>query len=344
MPQLNTSSTSSTADMIPNTVEIYSLIGFQIFVLISSLFGDVIILIATITENNFRLNKLIIVVIQHIAINDLAISLIWVLPGTVNMISMAGWNYWILNPSSLASVLRYSFIHYLFSVSMYLVSALVTTKFIILKFPLRIQSWTKTRAHTLCVTIWVVTLSKLICTFFIVDRRKPILSKNMAIYDCRDKTLDLSSWSYLFETAVTILLPILVVILTTIPTLHVLLKGREAARRAGGEVRWQGILTVVLTAGILCLSCLPYFVFVYAQKYSPGLITDHFKRLAWYLPLLNIVSNFYIYCLTVVSFRRFLLSKLRSSVSFLQQDSPEQVTELEMGPNPTGASLRLTTR
>ena len=120
MPQ--TTTTTSTADMIPNTVEIYSLIGFQIFVLISSFFGDVIILIATITDNNFRLNKLIIVVIQHIAINDLALSLIWLLPVTVNIISMAGWNYWILNPSSLASVWRYYFVHYLFSVSIYLVS------------------------------------------------------------------------------------------------------------------------------------------------------------------------------------------------------------------------------
>ena len=217
----------------------------------------------------------------------------------------------------------------------------MTTKFIILKFPLRIQSWTKKRAHTFCVTIWVVTLLKQICTSFIDDRGKSQLSKDMAIYDCRDGSI-LSSWSYLFETAVTLFLPILVVILTTIPTLHVLLKGREAAMRVGGEVRWQGILTVVLTAAILCLSCVPYLVFIYAKTYSPELITDHFNRLAWYLPLLNIVSNFYIYCLTVVSFRRFLLSKLRSSVSFLQQDSPEQVTELEMGTNPT--ALRVTTR
>ena len=105
--------------------------------------------------------------------------------------------------------------------------------------------------------------------------------------------------------------------------------------RSGGQIRWQGIVTVALTATVYCVPFLPFSVFIFALEYSPEVPSVHFCRLAWYHPMLNIMSNFYIYCLTISSFRRFLLSKLGFSrtFAFAQRVLPEETIQLEVIPS-----------
>ena len=302
----------------PDYLKTSLLIGYQIIVLISSLVGDIIILSTTVNGNAFRLNVLLVVVIQHIAVNNLALCLAWVLPVTVNMISMVGWQHWVLKPSSSLSVLRHYSIFYFFSISIYLVSALVVIKLAILKRPLKTKNWQKKTLHLVCGSIWLLQIWVPLTSWALNNGS---LVKDMAIYDCRKKPVEsrdeIDSWFYVFETTVTLLLPCVIVIVAAIPTLRVLFKGREVSKRAHGKLRWQGILTVILTAAVLCTSCLPYLIFFYIKHRQylkdPKTLADLY-RVARYLPLLNIVSNFYIYCLTVVSFRKFLLSKLRGFV------------------------------
>jgi heme/copper-type cytochrome/quinol oxidase subunit 2 len=64
---------------------------------------------------------------------------------------------------------------------------------------------------------------------------------------------------------VIILLPILVVIVTTVPILNHLAKARKSARRVQGSIPKQGTLTVFLTAAVFCVSTLPYSIYMAVQ-------------------------------------------------------------------------------
>ena len=321
-------------DKEPNTVESSFLIGFHFFVLFSSLGGDVTILIATFTDGAFRLNELIVAIIQHIAVNDLMLCVLSVLPATVNIIAVVGWDHWILNQD--ICVLRLKCMYYILPVSMYLVAILTTTKLVILKWPLRAKQWTKKRAHLLCVVIWLIKMWMPIY-LTLTDNGNSRPGKDRSVYDCDilEFAVD-SSRIFILETTLNMLLPISIVFLTTIPTLCILFQGRKVSKRSRGRKRWQGIVTVVLTASVYILSLVPVAVIAYLNLKSV-----HFHRLAWYLPLINIVLNFYIYCLAIPHFRRFLLEKIQLLKTFLPQPSQQQTIEMDIVVN-RGAQVQET--
>ena len=70
----------------------YTWAGCYLFILISSLIGDTTILIASIKYKAFKLHRVIIVVIQHIAFCDLILSTTAVLPNMFSVIS----DKWVL--------------------------------------------------------------------------------------------------------------------------------------------------------------------------------------------------------------------------------------------------------
>ena len=87
-----------------------------------------------------------------------------------------------------------------------------------------------------------------------------------------------------------LIVPNMVIIGTTIPTLKYLTSAMRSARRTRSSIPRQGTLTVSLT-----------FLATFYRGASFFLIT-------------NIMSNFYIYTLTIKSFRSFLLSKIGSVI------------------------------
>jgi len=62
-------------------------IGYHIFILIASLLGDSTILIASIKYRALKLNKLIVVIINHIAVCNLLVAVTTVLPRAVSLIT-----------------------------------------------------------------------------------------------------------------------------------------------------------------------------------------------------------------------------------------------------------------
>ena len=78
---------------------------------------------------------------------------------------------------------------------------------------------------------------------------------------------------------------------------------------------WQGITTTILIAIVYCISLLPFCIYrIFAAHVpdTPGNIFHlEFRRFATSIIIyLNTTCNFYIYCLTVCSFREFFLKKL----------------------------------
>ena len=106
-------------------------------------------------------------------------------------------------------------------------------------------------------------------------------------------------------------------------TVLILKEARNFVRRKHEKLRWQGIMTVVFTATVYSLSFLPITVYFIAKPLVeislsvPGPFHIEYYRVASSVVNCNILANFFVYSLTVDSFRSFLKSKFGKTSSFL---------------------------
>jgi hypothetical protein len=296
------SNNSRTINGIQDNTERYIWITYLIVVLLSSLVGDTVILVASIRYKAFKLNKFIVVVIQHLAVCDLLASLAFSVPTLTAMIA----DRWVLG-GFLVYVERFT-VHLSFPLCNALMCVLTSSKLLLLRSPLRTRQWTEKRAHVVCIVCWVVAT--------VYSAAKLLHYRNRVYFNYATYNIDYNSDKWFSITADSVyLLMIMVVLITTVLTLNYLYAAREVARRVQkeGSLRWHGILTVVLTATVFLLSTGPWTLHRIAEPFlspAPHNIFFHttLKRLAEYFSMLSVASNFYIYCVTVPSFRELLLS------------------------------------
>ena len=283
--------------------------AYQLFVLLSSLIGDTLILYASFQKGAFKLNKFIQTVIQHIAVSDLLFAIFGVLQTTASLLA----NSMALGDAMCYARVYVGFICY--SMGLWLIAVLTTSKFFLLKYPIRCGNWTKKMAHGVC-TLTLIPASITPIAFFMVQ--KDDVQFDYRSYSC-DYCYNASIWSdkKLIPTSLSIIrltMPVMVVFIATIPTLKYLADARKSARRVQGSVPWQGAATVALTAAVYCLSTLPNFVYHIGESFVEADATSsfHFQfyQLSESMLMINIMANFYIYTLTIKSFRKFILSKI----------------------------------
>ena len=292
----------------------YTWAGYYLFVIASSLIGDITILIASIKYKAFRLHRVIIVIIQHIAFCDLMVSAIYVLPKMVSVIS----DKWVLG----------KFFCYFYSYTQFysnltsalLICAMTTSKLLLLKYPLQFGTTTLKKAHLICVACWLLAFT-LPVIFLFGDKDDVFFSYKG--YLC-DYGFSSGIWNYL-RPFVAVLFGVIPTCLVVSTTLYLLIKARKVVSRSRESLKWQGILTTVLTATVYCVSILPYVAYhivestMKLQDKSKSSFQFHatFYRVAISLMSLNTMSNFYIYCLTVSSFRAFIQSKMQLSYQYI---------------------------
>ena len=309
-------STNFTEFKIHNSGERCLWIIYLLIVLLSSLIGDSIILIASIKYNAIKLNKFLVTIMQHIAVCDILASLSYVLPTLISLIA----NEWILG-----EVIAYVHI-YLDTASMVgsniLICALICSKLLLLEFPLHARKWTVTKAHVACSCIWLLAFSipaLRLCLDkgFIFDFIHYNINYNFISQHSKAKHIAITSVSVLSMD-----IPVVIVILTTCWTLVHLIRSRKAARRVGGDQRFQGIVTVVTTAIVFCISVLPYQIVALVVVYCSDLLQHHhgtkLRRFFESLTTFNIMINVFIYGLTVPSFKKFLSIKTITMLSWLR--------------------------
>jgi hypothetical protein len=293
---------------IHKDAERYTWVAYILFVILSSLVGDTLIVYASFQRDAFKLNKFIITVIRYIAISDLAYVIMSGIPRAVSLVA----DTWVLG-SAMCYATTYT-IHFSFSAGCYFIAILTSSKFLLLKFPLRSATWTRQMAHMVCNLSLIPILALLMITLAV---------------DMNDVAFDYSNYvcRYAFNAEIwTQLLPILPIIAVFVPdiiivvtTIMILKYAGKSARRVKTSVKWQGTLTVILTAAVYCISNLPLFIFHLGRRFvkqdptNPFLL--HFSRVAGAMSMINVMSNFYIYTLTIRSFRRFLRSKILSKFS-----------------------------
>ena len=122
---------------------------YHLFVIASSLIGDTTILIASIKYKAFKLHKVIIVVIQHIAFCDLMVSATHVLPIMISDIS----NKWVLG--NFFCYLNPYASYYSNQASILLICTMTTSKLLLLRF----GTTTSKKAHSICVACWLAAFT-----------------------------------------------------------------------------------------------------------------------------------------------------------------------------------------
>ena len=286
----------------------YSWIAYYLFVILSSAIGDTAILVATTDIRTFRLHSFIIVIIQHIAVCDLLVTIISALPRLISLFA----DEWVFG-EVLCKVLPD--ISQCLSVSgMLLICALIISKLIILSYPTRARRLTISKAHKICTIIWLSSLTVPI-NYIIV--KKGTKTFDYRIYTCYLTTID-RQWLLMCFITVFLFAPPILVIAASMPLVRHLLKARASSVRAGGAIRWRGITTTILVALTYCVSVVPYGVYRFAESFInynesvySRIFHDQYYRAASSLFFINTISNFYIYCCTVPSFRSFIVSRIK---------------------------------
>ena len=292
---------SDRQDSIKSDTVRYLWAGYFVFVLLSSLIGDTTILIASIKYRAIKLHKVIVVIIQHIAVCDLLISITDVFVKLVSVIA----GDWVFGDllCHLSIYTRY----YYNPVSIFLIVTMTTSKSLILIYPLRSGTVTRKRAHCVCAASWVVA-SLVPMVGLIMDKDRDAAYFFFQGYQCAFNFSKHETWSQIKAVIVVFLslIPTVVVICTTI-TILMVIASQPAGRLREARNR-QGAITTVLTATVYCFSFLPSGV--YSLPYQSISENTSFYRIASSLLALNTICNFYIYSLTVPSFREFILAKL----------------------------------
>ena len=233
--------------------------------------------------------------IQHIAVSDLTLTFVTLIVTLVSILA----EKWVFG---LSLCLLIPYVGYYCSfVNVLLIAAMTTNKMLLLKYPLRFGNTFSKKAHIICGSCWAVALFVPVI-FLLVDWDDVYFSYRS--YQCAlGFTADI--WRYLGPTlsVVCMLAPTCLVVATSVQLMIIACK---VARNARQSMRWQGIITTILIAAVFCLSLLPYLLLEIL-----GISSGDSLRIAMSFLSLNVVSNFYIYSLTVTSFRNFVLSKLQ---------------------------------
>ena len=299
---------------ITNDTERYSLFTWSLLVLLSSLSGDSIILLGTIKYGAIKQHNIIVAVIQHMAVCDLILAVFRVFPSSVSLIT----DQWEFGEG-----LCHNQNHVIFvcnGVTMLLTCAMSTFKLLILKYPLRAGNWTARTGHKICCALWVSFLMFYTPTLIVIlVYVRDTIHFSYRGYDC---DYDLSSrrvptWfrSYgLVGFIAGTTLPLAVLITTSVMLLVV---ARRAAGRLGGVLKWEGVVTVLITVVVFFVSYLPSGALIVAGVIAGVRYSSTTRRAVLYLNYINIMSNFIVYALTVRSFRQFLKLKLSGMISLL---------------------------
>ena len=156
---------TNTSFAIQNDAERHFWITFHVFVLLSSLLGDSLILFASFQRDAFKLNSFIVVVIQYIAVFDIAFSIFCITPRTLSLIA---------NSDVLKDALCYTQEYLTISTAIamaWLTPVLTTSKFLLIKYPFRSGNWIENkRAHIAC---WFSLLPSVLATL-----TKPLVELN----------------------------------------------------------------------------------------------------------------------------------------------------------------------
>ena len=229
------------------------------------------------------------------AIADLLLTLFGIVPGAVSLAA----NDWILG--DVMCYLNY-FIKDTSALALYsLTTAIATTKMLMIKYPLRAINFSTQVGHVAAFSIWI-TSSSLPAAALLKDNKSMYF--DYLLYTC-DYTCVEPVWnsiSYTIYTTLVGLVGLITVTGTVVSSVWLLVLANRAT--AGGGLRREGVLTVILTAGAHSMWALPLTAYYVISEIGRDPTTLY--RWAWWISELVVIVNFYVLSLTLPCFRDFL--------------------------------------
>lgn len=291
---------------IARDAELYTWIGYHIFVIASSLIGDTIILIASLKYRAFKLHKIITVIIEHMAVCDLMVLATLIIPSFVSLIA----GKWVFG--AFVGYFTYYTRAYFCLASVFFICAMTTSKVLLLKKPLYFGTKSRKDAHKICIACWIASLT-FPSVFLLVDWQDIYFSYRSYHFQYLFSS---NIWSYL-RPLVSFIFGFLPTCIVITATVYLLVVAKKFSKRSQDKLKWQGIVTTILTGTVYCISVLPHAIYnaldsnLAVENKASSFFHTKFHRMTRIFVYFNTVSNFYIYCLTVSSFRKFLQSKIQ---------------------------------
>ena len=290
---------------ITNTAELVIWGTINVIILLTTIPGDAVVLIGTIKYNAIRQHKVIVAIIQHLAVLDIGAAIFVVLP-TIQVMITGSWEFGMFLCHVNAQIYLI-----LAMMSPTLICFMSAIKLYIVKNPLKTATWTLKLGHKICTGLWVLILIlHTPRTLFSFIHPGNTIYFDFITYNCYYDVEDVASKAEV--TWYTFIATSLVVILNAVligTSIALLVVAKNAADRFRNSLRWEGITTVLATVAVYLLTTLPPLAEAIAvlAKYKFSMSASH---AAYQLMRVAVMTNFFIYCLTVSSFREFLKSSI----------------------------------
>jgi hypothetical protein len=207
------------------------------------------------------------------------------------------------------------------------------SKFLIVKYPLRAIHLSGKAAHVTTCFIWLY--SSIFPTAAVL-RDKAGVYFSYLYYSCSYSCTINKSWTPLGHTLYNISVGLSVFLstaVTFVSSILLLILAKKVSKRAFGRMQWQGILMVLATVAFHILISIPVVV-----AFLTSLIVGHDKhsvnkmfRYAVFIAAIAPIGNFYIYTLTLSSFREFLITTLRKMTAACWRQGREEERYNELG-------------
>ena len=135
-------------------------------------------------------------------------------------------------------------------------------------------------------------------------------------YDMSSSSVPL--WYKWYSAVIPGFVATLTYIILVVTSVLLLVVAKKAASRHGGSLRGEGLITVLLTVAVMLISYVPVTIATAIWMLDVNHDTTTVWRVAHCLQYLNVMSNFFVYALTVRSFRFFLKQKSNQFISLLR--------------------------
>ena len=284
----------------------YTSTAVAAILILLGLTGNSIILIGSFQYNAFRLDKVTATLIDHLAVSDLACTVVLMIPSTIATM----WDSWPFGYTFCK--IHFYMVLTLSHCSVCHICAMTTSKLVSIQRPFRAQLWERRNGHLLGSAVWVLSVTPAV--ILLIVNPNSFYYDNVRIacmYDFSDPI-----WTYLLP-AVSFFMAGVPNMILVISTIGLIVSAWKVAKRGRESVKWQGMITVICVALVYFISYSPQVVLnLMGGKYQHPDQTDNNIKVGILicsrLILLNYVSNVFIYTISVHSFRQFLKSWVRA--------------------------------
>ena len=202
-----------------------------------------------------------------------------------------------------------------------LIVALSLTKLLILKYPFRAVNLSTKVAHLTSIIFFISCF--LLAALPALTKIEDIYFSYLT-YTCQFSRSSSDSWFLKICFNFIGIVGLISLVVVMVSNVMIITTAKKITARVPGGLQWRGVMTVVLTVAVFTVANLPgaiynigsYFVKDTSQDMSQFWHVSFF-RIEYLTESLNLMSNFYIYTLTLSRFREFLKSRMRKLSALL---------------------------